>query len=73
MTSNATTKADNGAVWQIGFGEGAVDLEATGTDSRVGSLVAIGIAAVAAVILLLYGLVRLAMRSASSQRRATPE
>jgi hypothetical protein len=72
VTSNATTKADNGAVWQIGFGEGGVDLEATGTTSRVGTLVAIGVAAVAAVLLLLYALVRLAMRSGSSQRRATP-
>lgn len=72
VTSNATTKADNGAVWQIGFGEGAVDLEATGTTSRVGTLVAAGAAALAAVLLVLYVLVRLAMRSGSSQRRATP-
>lgn len=72
VTSNATTKADNGAVWQIGFGEGSVDLEATGTTSRVGTVIAIGGAALAALLLVLYALVRLAMRSGSSQRRATP-
>lgn len=72
VTSNATTKADNGAVWQIGFGEGGVDLEATGTESRAATLVAVGVAAAVAVVLLLYVLVRLAMRSGSSQRRATP-
>ena len=63
VTSNATTKADNGAVWQIAFGEGSVDLEATGTKARTSSLVAAGIGLAGAIVVFLYGLVRLAMRS----------
>ena len=72
VTSNATTKAANGAVWQVGFGEGAVDLEAAGEETRTSTWVAIGVGVACAVILVLYGLVRLAMRSTASHRRATP-
>ena len=49
VTSNATTKADNGAVWQVGFGEGTVDLEATGTQRRVASLALAGVAMLCAI------------------------
>jgi hypothetical protein len=70
VTSNATTKAGNGAVWQVGFGDGTVDMEASGEESRTAALVGVGVAAACTALLLLYGLVRLAMRS--SQRRATP-
>jgi hypothetical protein len=70
VSSNATTKAGNGAVWQVGFGEGTVDMEASGEEQRTSTLVGVGVAAAGVVLLLLYGLVRLAMRS--SQRRATP-
>jgi hypothetical protein len=70
VTSNATTKAANGAVWQVGFGDGTVDMEASGEEQRTASLVGIGVAAACLALLLLYGLVRLAMRS--SHRRATP-
>jgi hypothetical protein len=70
VSSNATTKAGNGAVWQVGFGDGTVDMEATGEEQRTSTLVGVGVAAACLAILLLYGLVRLAMRS--SHRRATP-
>jgi len=72
VTSNATTKAGNGAVWQVGFGDGAVDLEASGEDQRTSTLVAVGVGAGCAVLLLLYGLVRLAMRS-TAKRRGTAD
>jgi hypothetical protein len=62
VTSNATTKADNGAVWQIGFGEGGVDLEATGTERRTSALVLAGIGVLVAVLLAGILLVRLAGR-----------
>ena len=68
VTSNATTKAGNGAVWQVGFGDGTVDMEATGEEGRTASLVGVGIAAACLVLLLLYGLVRLAMRSTAARR-----
>ena len=38
VRSNATTKADNGAVWQVRFGDGALDLEATGTRTHTAAL-----------------------------------
>jgi len=63
VTSNATTKADNGAVWQVGFGEGAVDLEATGRERRVTTWVLVGIGLVLALALVVLLLVRLAARS----------
>jgi hypothetical protein len=70
VTSNATTKAGNGAVWQVGFDDGAVDLEATGEEPRTARLVAVGVGTALAVLLLLFGLVRLAMRSTA--RRSAP-
>lgn len=70
VSSNATTKAGNGAVWQVGFGEGTVDLEATGTEQRTASLVGVGAAAVCFVLLVVYGLIRLAMRSTAKRRPA---
>ena len=68
VTSNATTKAVNGAVWQVGFGDGPVDLEAEGKESRTTTWVAVGVALACAVLLVLYGLVRLAMRSTAKRR-----
>ena len=73
VTSNATTKADNGALWQVDFGQGAVDMEATGKETRTASVAGIVVAIVCAVLLLVYALVRLAMRSSASHRKATPE
>jgi hypothetical protein len=68
VSSNATTKAGNGAVWQVAFGDGAVDLEATGEQQRTSTWVAIGIGVTCAVLLLVYGLIRLAMRSTAKRR-----
>ncbi|MEQ1787495.1 MAG: hypothetical protein ABL966_10605 [Acidimicrobiales bacterium] len=68
VTSNATTKAGNGAVWQVGFGDGAVDLVATGEEQRTASLVGVGVGVVCLLLLVLYGLVRLAMRSTATRR-----
>jgi hypothetical protein len=68
VTSNATTKADNGAVWQVGFGEGAVDLEAKGQERRIATLVLSAAAAVCALVLLILLLVRLAGRVTANDR-----
>ena len=68
VTSNATTKAENGALWQVGFGDGTVDMEANGEETRTASVVGIGVAIVCAVLLLVYGLVRLAGRSLRRRR-----
>lgn len=62
VTSNATTKADNGAVWQVGFGEGSVDLHAESSERRVTTLVLAGVAAVCVLALVVLLLVRLAGR-----------
>jgi hypothetical protein len=71
VTSNATTKADNGAVWQIGFGDGELELAADGEETRTTTLWAVGIAIACLVVLLVYLLIRLAMRS-TDKRRAAP-
>jgi hypothetical protein len=70
VTSNATTKAANGAVWQVGFDDRAVDLEATSEEPRTSRLVAVGVVAALGVLLLLFGLVRLAMRSTRRRSEA---
>lgn len=62
VTSNATTKADNGAVWQVGFGEGSVDLDATGHERRLSTLLLSALAVLCALGLLIVLLVRLAGR-----------
>jgi len=67
VTSNATTRAENGAVWQVGFGEGAVDLRAEGTERRTSTLILGGVAVVAALALLLLLLFRLARRATAEQ------
>ena len=73
VTSNATTKAANGALWQVGFGDGTIDMEASGEESRTTSLIGVGVAAACVTLLLLYGLVRLAMRSTSERRSAAAD
>lgn len=70
VTSNATTKADNGAVWQVGFGEGTVEMEAEGSERRISTLVAIGIAAMLGLALLVLLLVWLAGRVRSKDSPA---
>lgn len=68
VTSNATTQADNGAVWQVGFGEGAVELEAEGTEHRTSTLLLVGAAVVLGLALLVVVLVRLAGRVTARDR-----
>ncbi len=62
VDSNATTRADNGAVWQVGFGDGPVELEASGTETRTGVVAGLVVAALVLLAGLLALLVRLAMR-----------
>jgi hypothetical protein len=71
VSSNATTKADNGAVWQVGFGEGAVDMEAEGSERRIETLIAAGAAVLFALALVVVLLVRLAARSRRKEQAAT--
>jgi len=74
VTSNATTQAANGAVWQVRFGEDPLVLEAEGTERRTSTLVAAGIGALCAVALVVLLLVRLARRVlARDDRAAEPE
>lgn len=62
VTSNATTPFESGAAWELGFGEGPVDLRAEGTERRTSVLVfgAVGGAALVALVVLV--LVRVARR-----------
>lgn len=62
VSSNATTKAENGAVWQVGFGDGPVDLEATSTQRRTTTLVVAGIGGACLLVLVVLGLIRVAGR-----------
>ena len=72
VSSNATTKADNGAVWQVAFGGEPLDLEAQGTKARTGVFVLFGIGGVVALVLLVFGLVRLADRTPAPERNLRP-
>lgn len=62
VTSNATTKAANGAVWQVGFGEGSVDLAAHSSQRRLSTILLAGAAGLCALALVILLLVRLAGR-----------
>lgn len=62
VRSNATTKADNGAVWQVRFGDGALDLDATGTRTHPLPYVLLGLGALVVVVGGVVLLVRLAGR-----------
>lgn len=70
VDSNATTKADNGAVWQVRFGDGRAELEATGTQARTSTYLLVGVVVLLVVVVLVTLLVRLAGRSAAPERRA---
>lgn len=72
VESNAVTRADNGAVWRPSVVEReVVEMQATGTVSRSDRLVWSGVAAGAALALVLYLLIRAAAWR-RSRRRATP-
>ena len=67
VRSNATTKADNGAVWQVTFGGDALDLEATGSRTRavpVAIAIVLGLVVVVGLVALL---IRLAGRVTASE------
>ena len=70
VESNATTKADNGAVWQVRFGDGRADLEATASRARTSTYLLIGVVVLLVVVVLVTLLVRLAGRSATPERQA---
>lgn len=63
VTSNATTRADNGAVWLVRFGDGPVELDATGTRTKAAPYVLIAVGAVGLLVGLVVLLVRLAGRT----------
>jgi hypothetical protein len=62
VSSNAATRADNGAVWTLAFGRGPADLAAEGTERRTAVLVWTGVGVLAALALVVLLLVRLAIR-----------
>ena len=62
VRSNATTKAENGAVWQVGFGGEPLDLEATGKSTRAGMVAIAVVLALAVLVGLVVLLIRLAGR-----------
>jgi hypothetical protein len=62
VRSNATTKAQNGAVWQVRFGDGRLDLEATGTRTHPAPYIALGVGALLVILAIVWLLVRLANR-----------
>lgn len=67
VSSNATTEAGHGAVWEVAFGDGPVPLRATSEETRMATVVGVGVAGACVVALLLYGLVRLTRRTSRSQ------
>jgi hypothetical protein len=71
VTSNAPTRPDDSAVWQVGFGEGAADLEAEGTERRLAPIVLALLAAVLGLALVVGLFVRLATR-VTGRRRPEP-
>jgi hypothetical protein len=70
VRSNATTKADNGAVWQVRFGDGRLDLDATGTRTHPAPYIAIGLIGLFLLVGVVWLLVRLATRVTASDAAA---
>jgi hypothetical protein len=62
VRSNATTKAANGAVWQVRFGDGRLDLDATGTRNHPAPFIALGVGALVVILGIVWLLIRLANR-----------
>jgi hypothetical protein len=62
VSSNATTQAENGAVWAIGLDDGPVELSAEGTDRNERSYVLAGLGAFVLVVGAVTLLIRLAIR-----------
>jgi hypothetical protein len=70
VRSNATTKAENGAVWQVAFGSDALELEASGSRTRTGPVAVALVLALAVIIGLVALLVRLAGRVTAKDAQA---
>jgi len=70
VSSNATTKADNGAVWQAAFGQDPIEMEATGTERRVLTWVLGGLAVVLLIAAIGVAVFRLARRTTEQDRLA---
>jgi hypothetical protein len=68
VSSNATTQADNGAVWDIGLGDGPVELSASGSRAKPWSFVLVGAGGLVALVILVTLLVRLAMLRTDGRR-----
>ena len=71
VTSNAPTQTADGARWAAAFGDAEVAMEATGDEQRTTSTVAALVAATCAVLLLLYGVVRVVRWLRRRRRPAT--
>jgi hypothetical protein len=69
VSSNATTKATNGAVWQVRFGGPPLHLQAHGTERRTSTYVLFGLGGLVALVLLVSGMVRLAGRTTAGEAR----
>ena len=70
VRSNATTKAGNGAVWQVRFGQERFDLDATGTRTHPLPYIGLGVLGLFGLIGLVWLLVRLAGRVTAADRGA---
>ena len=67
VTSNATTKASNGAVWQVAFGGPPIALQAQGTERRAAPYLLLGAGALVVLVLAAWGVLRLADRTTGSR------
>ncbi|HJR23901.1 MAG TPA: hypothetical protein VJ804_00385 [Acidimicrobiales bacterium] len=68
VRSNATTKADNGAAWQVAFGTDPLELEATGSRTRTGMVALAVVLGLAVVVGLVALLIRIAGRVTAAGR-----
>jgi hypothetical protein len=68
VESNATTKASNGAVWQIAFGGPPIALQAHGTQRHAAPYVLLAVAVLLGLALVGWGVLRLADRATAGQR-----
>ena len=71
VTANAPTQEADGERWVARFGEGTVAMAATGEEHRTTAVAGVAVAAGCALLLLVYGLIRLAMRH-QARRRSEP-
>jgi hypothetical protein len=72
VTSNATTKATNGASWQLAFAGQPLHLQAQGRERHAAPYVLAGLGLLLALVLLVFGLVRLAARTTAAEAAGRP-